>query len=132
MPRRYLVFSVTAVALFFAAMNNSMVAVALRAMMDDLDTSLAWVGWVLTAYQLAQAVVMPIAGKLSDELGRKRVFMGAVVLFTTGSLLAAIAPNVYLLIPARVMQALGGGAFLPTASGIVSEEFKENRARAIG
>jgi EmrB/QacA subfamily drug resistance transporter len=87
---------------------------------------------VLTAYQLAQAVVMPIAGKLSDELGRKRVFMGAVVLFTTGSLLAAIAPSVYLLIPARVMQALGGGAFLPTASGIVSEEFKENRARAIG
>lgn len=132
MPRRYLVFSVTAVALFFSAMNNSMVAVALRAMMNDLDTSLAWIGWVLTAYQLAQAVVMPIAGKLSDELGRKRTFLGAVVLFTTGSLLAAIAPSVYLLIPARVMQALGGGAFLPTASGIVSEEFKENRARAIG
>lgn len=132
MSRRYLVFLVTAVALFFSSMNNSMVAVALRAMMRDLDTSLAWIGWVLTSYQLTQAVVMPIAGKASDEWGRKRVFMGAVVLFTTGSLLAAIAPSVYVLIPARVLQALGGGAFLPTASGIVSEEFKENRARAIG
>lgn len=132
MPRRYTVFAVAATALFFSSLNNSMVSVALPEMMHDLGTSLAWIGWVLTSYQLTQAVVMPIAGKLSDDLGRRRVFLGAVVLFTTGSLLASIAPNVYLLIPARVLQALGGGAFLPTASGIVSEEFRENRARAIG
>jgi EmrB/QacA subfamily drug resistance transporter len=76
---------------------------------------------------------MPMAGKLSDDFGRKNLFLGCVVLFTGSSLLCAIAPNVYLLIVFRVLQAVGGGAFLPSAAGIVSDVFSpRHRGTAIG
>src|SRR5205807_6193488 len=82
--------------------------------------------------QLTTTAVMPLAGKLSESFGRMRVFLVCVFLFTVGSLLCGIAPNIYVLIACRVVQALGGGGFLPSAAGIVAREFPINRDRMIG
>jgi len=75
--------------------------------------------------------VLPLAGKLSDELGRKRVFLAAVVIFTVASFLCGFAPNIYVLVVCRLLQALGCGAFLPSCTGSVADLFPDRRAQAI-
>ena len=62
---------------------------------------------------------MPVAGRVADNFGRKRVFLAAAILFTTSSLLCGLAANIGMLIALRFLQAAGGAAFLPSASGIV-------------
>ncbi len=114
------------------SIDSTVVSVALPNMMLDLQTSLVWVGWTLTGYMLTQTAVMPLAGKLSESFGRMRVFLACVFLFTLGSLLCGLAPNIYVLIGCRILQALGGGGFLPIAAGIVAREFPTNRDRMIG
>ena len=88
---RYLFFLLSALAVLMAAIDATIVAVALPQLTDALHAPLTWVGWTLTAYQLVQLVMMPVAGRLSDTLGRKRVFLCCLGMFTLGSLLAALA-----------------------------------------
>src|ERR671926_441311 len=114
------------------SIDATVVSVALPAMMRELNTSLVWLGWTLTAYMLTQTSIMPLAGKLTETFGRMRVFLACVGLFTLGSLLCGLAPNIEVLIACRVLQALGGGGILPSAAGIVAQEFPHNRARMIG
>jgi len=114
------------------SIDSTVVSVALPSMKEDLQTSLVWLGWTLTGYMLTFTAVMPLAGKLSESFGRMRLFLVCVLLFTLGSLLCGLAPNIYLLIACRVVQALGGGGFLPIAAGIVAREFPNNRNRMIG
>jgi EmrB/QacA subfamily drug resistance transporter len=130
--RAYLFFGLAALSLLMFSIDSTVVAVALPNMMADLQTSLVWLGWTLTGYALAQTAVMPLAGKLSESFGRMRVFLVCTFLFTLGSLLCGLAPNIYVLIACRVLQALGGGGFLPSAAGIVAREFPNNRDRMIG
>ncbi len=128
----YLVFGVVAAALLASSMQNSMVSVALPDLIVGLDAPLAWVGWVLTIYSLSQAVAMPIVGKLSDELGRRRMFAAGVLVFGASSVACGIAPNVYVLIGARLVQGMAGGSLLPSAYGIVGDAYPDNRARMLG
>jgi len=128
----YLTFAIVALALLMSAIDMTIISVALPTMLTDFKTNLAIVGWTITGYQFSQSIVMPIAGKLSDELGRKRLFMVAVIVFTVSSLAAGLAPNIYWLIIFRVIQGIGGGTFLPSATGIVSDAFGSRRATAIG
>ena len=130
--RRYIIFSVISLALVMYAINSSAVAVAFPVLISDYNISLVLAGWVLNAYQLASTIVMPLAGKVSEALGRKSTFMACTLLFTVGSMLCAVAPNIDLLIGFRVIQAIGGGSFLPCAAGIVNDEFPEARQRFIG
>src|SRR5262245_48660174 len=131
-PSRYAFFALAAMSVMMFSIDATIVSVALPSMMRDLNTSLALIGWTLTAYQLAQTVMFPLAGKLADNFGRTRVFLACVVVFTLGSLLCGIAPSIYLLIVFRVVQALGGGGIMPSAIGIIAEEFPDTRPRMIG
>lgn len=132
-PRQVVIFVVVSLALLMSSIDSTIVAVGLPDMMAGLHTNLVWIGWVITAYSLMQTIILPMAGKLSDDFGRKNLFLGCVVLFTGSSMMCALAPNVYLLIFFRVVQAIGGGAFMPSAAGIVSDVFGEkNRSTAIG
>jgi EmrB/QacA subfamily drug resistance transporter len=79
-----------------------------------------------------QTIALPLAGKLTDRWGRKRLFLWAVVLFTIGSMGAGVSPNIYVLIAFRIVQAMGGGMFFPCAAGVVSDVFAEKRQTAIG
>jgi EmrB/QacA subfamily drug resistance transporter len=128
----FLTFGIVSLALIMSGIDSTIVTVGLPSILGDLKTNLAYAGWVITGYQFSQAIMMPIVGKISDEWGRKRVFMSAVVIFTVSSIAAGFAPNIYTLIVFRVLQGVGGGAFLPSATGIISDAFGKRRSTAIG
>ena len=126
------IFVVVALALLMSSIDSTIVSVALPTLLLDLKTNLALVAWVMTGYMFSQGIIMPIAGKLSDDIGRKQLFMAAVVVFTASSLAAGLAPNIFWLIVFRIIQGIGGGAFLPSATGIISDAFGDRRNTAIG
>jgi EmrB/QacA subfamily drug resistance transporter len=130
-PRRGLIFIVVSIALFMVAVDQTIVATALPAIQDDLHARINWAGWTITAYSLGQVLVMPVAGKLSDQFGRKNIFLCAIGVFTVASLLCGITNSIGLLVVFRGLQSVGGGAFLPSASGIVADQFGPNRDRAL-
>jgi EmrB/QacA subfamily drug resistance transporter len=131
-PRRNLIFAIVSIGLFMASIDQTIVATALPAIQRELHTQINWSGWTITIYALGQVVAMPMAGKISDMYGRKRVFLISAVVFTASSLCCGFAGNIYLLLLPRAIQALGGGAFMPSATGIVSDHFGAERDRAVG
>jgi EmrB/QacA subfamily drug resistance transporter len=132
LPGRHVVFAVVAIALFMASIDQTIVATALRAIQADLGAELTWSGWTITVYSLGQIIAMPMAGKLGDQFGRRRVFLVGISVFTTASLACGFANDIYLLVALRAVQAIGGGAFMPSATGIVADHFGRHRDRAVG
>jgi EmrB/QacA subfamily drug resistance transporter len=130
--RRTLIFAIVSMGLFMSAVDSTIVATALPAIESELHTAVNWSGWTISIYSLGQVIAMPMAGKVSDMYGRKKVFMISVAVFTASSLCCGFAPNIAVLLLARFTQALGGGAFMPSATGIVSDHFGEQRDRAVG
>ena len=114
------------------SIDGTIVATALPTLTRELHTSLAWSSWTITIYQLGQIVSLPVAGRLSDSLGRRRMFLVYVGTFTLASLLAGLVSNIYVLIALRFVQALGGGGLMPSTMGVVSDLFTRERDRALG
>src|SRR5215470_9494473 len=124
---------VTAVGLFMAILDNTIVNVALPQMRESFHTDQNTIIWVVTGYFLAQAAVIPVIGYVSDLIGTKVVFMVALVVFTLGSLLCGLTPQIQphvtalhgeqLLILFRVIQGFGGGALFPVAFAIIFRVF---------
>ena len=132
LPRRWLVFGIVSIGLFMASIDQTIVATALPAIEHDLHAGINWSGWTITIYALGQVIAMPMAGKISDMYGRKKVFAVSAAVFTLASLCCGFAPNMALLLVPRFIQALGGGAFMPSATGIVADHFGPERDRAVG
>ncbi len=130
--RRVVIFAVVSIALLMASVDQTIVATALPSIQRDLAAPVNWSSWTITVYSLGQVMVMPLAGKVGDQFGRKQIFLGAAVLFTAASLCCGLADNIYLLIVLRAIQAIGGGAFMPSATGIVTGLFGQDRDRAVG
>src|ERR1700722_17164057 len=130
--RRKLIFAIVSIGLFMASVDQTIVATALPAIEKELHAGINWSGWTISIYALGQVIAMPMAGKISDMYGRKKVFMVSAAVFTLASLCCGFAPNITLLLIARFIQALGGGAFMPSATGIVSDHFGDQRDRAVG
>jgi len=130
--RPYLIFVTVALGLLMYSIDTTVVAVAFPSFIRDFHTSVLWAAWTISIYLIAVALAMPLMGKLSDSFGHKRIFLFSLMLFTGSSLACGLSPNIYSLILFRFLQGVGGAAFLPTASGIVSDQFPGNRERAIG
>jgi EmrB/QacA subfamily drug resistance transporter len=130
--RRGLIFAIVSIALFMASIDQTIVATALPAIEKELHAGINWSAWTISIYALGQVIAMPMAGKISDMYGRKKVFMVSAAVFTGASLCCGFAPNITVLLIARLIQALGGGAFMPSATGIVSDHFGSQRDRAVG
>ena len=130
--RRKLVFAIVSIGLFMASIDQTIVATALPNIERELHVGINWSGWTISIYALGQVIAMPMAGKISDMYGRKKVFLISAAVFTTASLCCGFAGSMPLLLLARLIQALGGGAFMPSATGIVSDHFGEERDRAVG
>jgi EmrB/QacA subfamily drug resistance transporter len=114
------------------ALAQTSVVPGLGVMSAELDASVADVGWVLTAYLISAAILTPVFGRLGDMLGKRRMLMVAVGLFALGSVAAALAPSIWVLVAARVVQGAGGGIF-PLCYGIIGDTFPvERRATALG
>ncbi len=108
------------------ALLQSLVVPALPVLQRDLHTSTTGVTWLFTSYLLAASVVTPIAGRLGDMFGKKRALVVALFGLAAGTLLAALASSLALLIAARTVQGLGGAIF-PLAFGILRDEFPRER-----
>lgn len=128
---RVLVFAIVALTLLMMSVDSTIVATVLHALQHGLDTSVNWAGWTLTAYSFGFVVMLPISGRLSEQYGRRRVFLGSVVVFTVASLLCGLADNIFVLIALRALQAAGGAGFTPSATGIIVDYFGDERDRAV-
>jgi EmrB/QacA subfamily drug resistance transporter len=125
-------FAVLTAAIAAFALLQSLVVPVLTTVQHELHTSQDAATWVLTAYLLSAAILTPILGRVGDMFGKERVFVGTLVALTLGSLLAALAPSIGVMIVARVIQGAGGG-MLPVAFGIVRDEFPPEKVTgAIG
>ena len=114
------------------SIDSTAVAVAFPNFIREFNTNILWAAWTLSIYMVAVTSMMPLMGNLSDSFGRKPVFLGSLLLFTVSSLACGLAPNIYSLVAFRFLQGIGGASFLPTAAGIVSDQFPEHRQQAIG
>ena len=125
-------FAVLAAAVAAYALLQSLVTPVLSTIAVDLHTNQNTVTWVLTAYLLSASIFTPIMGRVGDMIGKERVFVATLIALSVGSLLAALATNVQVMIVARVIQGIGGGV-LPLAFGIIRDEFpKEKLNGAVG
>jgi len=119
-------FALLAVAAVSFALLQSLVAPALLTIQHDLHTTTAGAAWILSAYLLAASVATPIAGRLGDMLGKKRVLVAVLVVLGAGTALAGLASSIELMIVARVIQGAGGAIF-PLAFAIIRDEFPRER-----
>jgi EmrB/QacA subfamily drug resistance transporter len=131
-PSRRLIFGIVAIGLFMSSIDSTIVATALPAIHTSLRATINWAGWTITIYSLGMVIGLPIAGKISDQFGRRRIFVYGVALFTASSLLCGLSTDIYLLVAFRALQAIGGAALQPAAAGIVADHFGKDRDRAIG
>ena len=129
---RGVVFTIIALALLMMSVDSTIVATALHALQRGLHTSINWAAWTMTAYSVGFVLMLPISGKLSEQYGRRKVFIGSVVAFTAASLFCGLTSNIYALIALRALQAAGGAGFTPSATGIVVKHFGDMRDRAVG
>lgn len=109
------------------SMDGSMVAIALPAMASGTGIPLSTLQWVATIYYLVSAVVVLIAGRLGDLLGRSRVFIFGFVVFTVASLGSAVVPGLPGLLACRVLQAVGGACLVANGNAIITSTFTDGR-----
>jgi DHA2 family multidrug resistance protein len=114
-------------ATFMEVLDTSVANVALPHIAGNLSASVDEATWVLTAYLVANAIVLPLSGWFSSLFGRKRFYMTCVAIFTISSLLCGIAPSLGTLILFRILQGLGGGALQPISQAILVESFPREK-----
>jgi EmrB/QacA subfamily drug resistance transporter len=132
--RRAVSFLVISAGFFLANLDVVIVNVALPTIQHDyIGSTLSGLSWVLNGYAIVFAALMVPIGGLGDRIGRRTVFLSGITVFTLASVLCALAPNVELLVAARLLQAIGAAATVPTSLGLLLATYPlERRARAVG
>ena len=115
---------------FLGRLDQTIVNLALPKIINDFGISVSGAGWIATAYIIANAIFVPIWGKLGDTLGRKKIYILGFSIFILGSVLAGLAWNLGSMIVFRVIQAIAGSADYPTAMAIIAVTFKQGKERA--
>jgi EmrB/QacA subfamily drug resistance transporter len=121
-------------ALFMVMLDSTVVNLALPTIQTKLGATMSELQWIVDAFVLALASLLLTGGTLGDMFGRRRAFIGGVVLFTAGSIVCALAPSSGVLIAARVFQGVGGALMMPSTLSILTNTFADpaERARAFG
>jgi MFS family permease len=127
--RRWIALAVLALAQFMVVLDVAIVNVALPSIKTDLDFSQENLQWVITAYSIFFGGVLLLGGRLADLLGRRRMFMAGLLLFTVSSLLDGLAWSEASLITFRSLQGLGAALLSPAALSILTTTFPEGRER---
>jgi EmrB/QacA subfamily drug resistance transporter len=114
-------------------LDGTVVNVALPAIGRDLGTTLGGMQWTVNAYLVTLSSLLLLGGSMGDQLGRRRVFVSGLVVFTTASVLCGFAPSTGFLVAARALQGVGGALLVPGSLSILAATFHpDDRARAIG
>lgn len=126
--RAWLILAVTSLATFAAALDTSIMFMAFPDIGKTFsDVSRADLSWVINSYTIIFAALLVPSGRLADRVGRKKVFLVGVTIFTIASMLAGAAPSVQALIAARVLQAAGGALLFPASLAVVLNSFPQNK-----
>ena len=132
---RRVIITVTAIlCALLEIVDTTIVNVALNEMRGSLGATLTDVAWVITAYAIANVIIIPMTSWLSKQFGRRNYFAASIVVFTVASFLCGNATNIWELVAFRFIQGMGGGALLVTAQTIITESYpihKRGMAQAI-
>ena len=112
-------------------LNSSMIALAIPNIQRDFNLSYLTISWLITSFYLASAVTQPIAGKLGDLIGRRKMFLGGLILVAISAMGAPFAPFFSLLIVMRLFQAVGSGSIYPAAIGMLRDHIHERQGAAL-
>ena len=131
--RRGWTLVIVSLGLFMMVLDNLVVNVALPSIREDLGASIQTLEWTVNSYILAYAVLLLTGAALGDRLGRKRMFIGGIALFTAGSAAAALSPTIDFLIAARAIQGVAAALVTPLTLTLLAEAFPpEQRGLALG
>ena len=131
--RRIWTLVIVSLGLFMTVLDNLVVNVALPSIHRDLGASIQTLEWTVNAYVLAYAVLLLTGAALGDRLGRKRMFMVGIAVFTVGSAAAALSPTIGFLIGARALQGVGAALVTPLTLTLLAEAFPpDQRGLALG
>ncbi|MGY0693743.1 MFS transporter [Virgibacillus sp. FSP13] len=120
-------FIILLIGVFMAALDNGIISAALTTINSSFHVSATLGSWGITLYTLGLAVTTPIAGKLADRFGRKKLFLIEIAIFSIGSLGVALSPNFAFFLASRLFQSFGGGGIFIIASSYVISTFVKNR-----
>lgn len=127
-----LIVFVAVLASLLEIIDTSIVNVALPTMMGNLGATLEDISMVITGYAIANAIILPASAWLSEQFGRRKYYLGCIVIFTIASVLCGFAPNLVTLIIFRIIQGAAGGALLPTSQAMIYEQFPKEKAGMAG
>jgi len=128
--KTWIVLITVMVGTFLGRLDQTIVNLALPNIIDDYGISVSAASWIATAYIIANAIFVPIWGKLGDTWGRKKVYILGFVGFIIGSILAGFAWNLPSMVIFRIIQAIAGSADYPTAMAIIASTFPQGKPRA--
>jgi len=114
-------------ATFMEVLDTSVANVALPHIAGNLSAGVDESTWVLTSYLVSNAIILPLSGWFSSLFGRKRFYLGCVILFTLSSIMCGLAPNLGTLVFFRILQGLGGGGLQPVSQAILVESFPKKK-----
>jgi EmrB/QacA subfamily drug resistance transporter len=117
---RWFIMLGLALGMLLASLDQTVVGTSLPRIVAVLG-GMDLFSWLFTAYMLAQTITIPIAGKMSDRMGRKPIFLSGMIIFMAGSLMAGFSTSMEMLIVCRFIQGLGGGALIPVAMATVAD-----------
>src|SRR5438067_12710059 len=117
-PRPWLTLAVVGAAFFMTVLDVAIVNVAIPSIQTDLNIREETVQWVITAYAITFGGFLLLGGRMADMLGRRRIFVGSLILFTLASLVCGLADGSGVLIPARAVQGIGAAITRPAARSI--------------
>lgn len=130
---KWLIHSTTALGVFMATLDASIVNIALPDITTYFHTTLANAEWVVIVYLLFISSLLLTYGRIGDMYGHRPVFIGGFAIFTIASAFNSLAPNVWILIASRALQAIGAGAILAVVQAIITDTFQPSeRGKAIG
>lgn len=130
---KWMILAAVSLALFMGTVDGTIVNVALPTLLQDFNTDLPTLQWVVLAFLLGLSVLMLSVGRLADMAGKKRIFSIGLVIFVAGSILCGLSPTVYALIASRLVQSIGAAMIVALGVAIVTETWPpQERGRAIG
>ncbi len=123
----WVTFTVCSLALFLTTLDLSIVNVAFPDILAEFDISRADASWIVTTYNIFYGSLLVVAGKLADQVGRRRIFLLGLSVFALGSLIAAVAPGLGVLVAGRAVQGTGAALLTPASLGLLLAAFPLER-----
>ena len=112
---------------FLSVLNITNINVALPTLIQEFQTDMTTIQWIIVVYMLANGLVMPTVGYFVDRFSGKRVYIFSMVLFTVASLLCALANNLSVMTGARLMQGVAGGLIMPVSTALIYQFIPRER-----